>query len=53
MIAHRLSTIKGASRIVVLAGGRIVEQGSHDELLAARGAYAELYRDWSQAAAAA
>jgi ATP-binding cassette subfamily C protein len=37
----------------VLAGGRIVEQGSHDELLAARGAYAELYRDWSQAAAAA
>jgi ATP-binding cassette subfamily B protein len=53
VIAHRLSTIKGASRIVVLAGGRIVEQGSHDELLAARGAYAELYRDWSQAAAAA
>ena len=53
VIAHRLSTIKGASRIVVLAGGRIVEQGSHDELLAVRGAYAELYRDWSQAAAAA
>jgi ATP-binding cassette subfamily B protein len=53
VIAHRLSTIKGASRIVVLAGGRIVEQGSHDELLAARGAYAELYRDWSQVAAAA
>jgi ATP-binding cassette subfamily B protein len=52
VIAHRLSTIKGASRIVVLADGRIVEQGSHSELLAAGGAYAELYRDWSASAAA-
>jgi ATP-binding cassette subfamily B protein len=52
VIAHRLSTIRGASRIIVLADGRIVEQGSHDELLAAGGPYAELYRDWSQAAAA-
>ena len=52
VIAHRLSTIKGATRIVVLAGGAIVEQGTHDELLGAGGAYADLYRDWSQAAAA-
>jgi ABC-type multidrug transport system fused ATPase/permease subunit len=53
VIAHRLSTIKGASRIVVLADGRIVEQGTHQELLAARGAYSELYRDFAEGAAAA
>jgi ATP-binding cassette subfamily B protein len=52
VIAHRLSTIKGASRIVVLANGSIVEQGTHAQLLEAGGAYAELYRDWSTAAAA-
>jgi ABC-type multidrug transport system fused ATPase/permease subunit len=52
VIAHRLSTIRTAGRIVVLDHGTIAEQGSHDELLAAEGAYWRLYRDWAEQAAA-
>jgi ATP-binding cassette, subfamily B, bacterial len=52
VIAHRLSTIQRASRIIVLEHGRIVEQGSHDELLEAQGRYWRLYRDWAEQAAA-
>ncbi len=47
VIAHRLSTIRHAARILVMEHGQIVESGSHDELLAARGRYWQLYRDWA------
>jgi ATP-binding cassette subfamily B protein len=44
VIAHRLSTVRDADLILVLDGGRVVERGRHDELVAAGGLYAELYR---------
>ncbi|MDQ6727387.1 MAG: ABC transporter ATP-binding protein/permease [Actinomycetota bacterium] len=43
LISHRLSSVRFADRICVLAGGRIIESGTHDELLGATGAYAELF----------
>jgi ABC-type multidrug transport system fused ATPase/permease subunit len=51
VIAHRLSTIRQAGRIVVLEHGQIVEQGTHDELIAAEGRYFQLYSDWASQAA--
>jgi ABC-type multidrug transport system fused ATPase/permease subunit len=47
IIAHRLSTIRGADLIVVLEHGKIIEQGTHAELLAKQGLYTSLYGDWA------
>ncbi|MDR0594970.1 MAG: ABC transporter ATP-binding protein/permease [Bifidobacteriaceae bacterium] len=45
-IAHRLTTARDADRVALLVGGRIIESGSHDELLALGGEYAALWRSW-------
>jgi ATP-binding cassette subfamily B protein len=52
VIAHRLSTIREADQILVIDGGRVVQSGKHDELLAAGGTYADLYRTQFAAQAA-
>ena len=52
VIAHRLSTIRRAGKIVVLEGGQIAEQGTHDELINAGGPYSKLYGAWAESSAA-
>ncbi|OFK22806.1 ABC transporter ATP-binding protein [Olsenella sp. HMSC062G07] len=49
MVAHRLSTVRKADKIVVLDAGRVAEQGTHDELLAAGGLYARMWADYERA----
>lgn len=51
MIAHRLSTIQNANDILVMEKGKLAEQGSHEELLAKGGLYADMWKDYQQAAA--
>ena len=50
MIAHRLSTVQNADSIIVLSGGKIVEQGSHESLLALHGVYTSMWKDYQRSA---
>ena len=45
IIAHRLSTIKASEQIIVLESGKVVEQGSHEQLLSNKGAYHKLWKE--------
>jgi len=48
LVAHRLSTVRYADQILVVDAGRIVERGTHEQLIAARGRYAQLYEEWEE-----
>ena len=50
MIAHRLTTVRNADSILVLEKGKLKEQGNHEELLEKGGLYAEMWKDYQQAA---
>jgi ATP-binding cassette subfamily B protein len=50
MIAHRLSTVRGADQIIVIDGGRVVQSGSHDELLKQGGRYGDMWRVYTEIA---
>ena len=43
IVAHRLSTVRGADKIIVLSRGKIIEQGTHEQLIEKRGRYYKLY----------
>ena len=49
MIAHRLSTVFGANKIILLEKGKLVEQGTHKELVNANGLYARMWQDYNKA----
>ncbi len=49
MIAHRLSTVVGADRIVVLEGGKVIEEGTHEELVSGGGLYERMWKEYNQA----
>ena len=50
MIAHRLSTVQNADSIIVLSGGKIIEQGSHESLLSLHGVYTSMWKDYQRSA---
>ena len=50
MIAHRLSTVTGADKIIVLDGGQVAEEGTHEELIEKSGLYARMWNEYNQAA---